>query len=204
MAECWSCGAERGRARFCTSCSKIQPVDPKASSFELLGLPPAMRLDRDALDKAFREISRQVHPDGFGPGRAETGGAGSAGGAERKLALEHTMAVNEAYRALKTPRTRAERLMRARGIVIGQEQDRVDDPEFLMDMLELREQLEHARGAAVEPLAREVRARKDAALETLTRFFDDGVGSEGQSVRALERLRFYERFLDEVDTKLDA
>jgi len=114
------------------------------------------------------------------------------------------MAVNEAYRALKTPRTRAERLMRARGIVIGQEQDRVDDPEFLMDMLELREQLEHARGAAVEPLAREVRARKDAALETLTRFFDDGVGSEGQSVRALERLRFYERFLDEVDTKLDA
>jgi molecular chaperone HscB len=194
MADCWTCGAERGRAAFCPGCQCIQPVVPNTSLFEVLGLEPVMRLQRDVLERAFHELSRKVHPDRFG----------QHGSMERRLALEQTTVVNEAYRTLRRPRTRAEHLMALRGRTIGGEAARLEDPEFLMEMLELSEQLQDARAPAViEPLRRDVAGRQRAHVEALERFFDDGEGDESAAVTRLEQLRFFERFLDEVDARLD-
>src|SRR5438874_10527980 len=108
MAECWSCGAERGAASFCGTCKKVQPVSKSASFFEVLGLPPRMTVDLAALEKSYREISRKVHPDRFG----------MATSVERKLALEQTTRLNDAYRTLKDPQKRAEYLLELEGVKI--------------------------------------------------------------------------------------
>ena len=194
MADCWTCGAERGRAAFCGTCGKIQPVVRGTSFFDVLGLPAKMGISRSALEKGYRELSRQVHPDRFG----------RESPLERKLALEQTTVVNDAYRTLRQPRTRAEYLMRLAGKVVGKETDRVDDPEFLMQMMELREQLSDVESAEqAEPLRDDVQVEYDAALEKLSAYFDEGRGTEAEAMKQLEALRFFERFLEEVDARFD-
>lgn len=194
MADCWTCGAERGREAFCTSCKKIQPVVRNTSLFDVLSLKPVMALDRDALEAAYRELSKRVHPDRFG----------RESRIERRFALEQTTLANDAYRTLKKPRTRAEYLMKLRGREIGGEDARVDDMEFLEEMIELREALSEAKAASeIAHLHASIEARHDTELARLTKFFDDGDGTEDIAATALEHIRFYERFLDEVDARFD-
>ncbi len=64
-----------------------------SSHFELFGLPPVFSLDQEMLEKAYRDIQSQVHPDRFA----------HAGDAERRASLQWTTRVNEAYRTLKSP-----------------------------------------------------------------------------------------------------
>ncbi len=194
MADCWDCGAERARAAFCPQCEKVQPVVPNTSFYVVLDLPESMRLKRAALEKAYLDLSRRVHPDRFG--RTST--------LERKLALEQTTVVNDAYRTLKSPRKRAEYLMGRRGRKIGGEQERIDDLEFLAEMMELRETLSDASSVDdIEPLHDDVQGRYDKILLQLERHFDDGEGEQDEAVAKLNTLRFLERFLEEVDNKFD-
>ena len=123
-----------GAARASTS-SGLQ------SHFELFGLARAFRLDRAVLEKAYREIQSQVHPDRFA----------HAGDAERRASLQWTTRVNEAYRVLKDPVQRAKHLLDLQGVDVAFETNTQMPTDFLMQQLELREELE----AAV--------ARKDAA-----------------------------------------
>ena len=66
-----------------------------SSHFALFGLPAVFSLDQAMLDKAYRDIQSQVHPDRFA----------HAGDAERRASLQWTTRVNEATQQL------AERLM---------------------------------------------------------------------------------------------
>ena len=76
---------------FCPSCRKIQPVGRNEDPFSLLGLPREFELDARELERRFRELSRQLHPDRFA--RAEP--------RERRLSLERATRLNDALRALR-------------------------------------------------------------------------------------------------------
>ena len=52
--------------------------------------------------------------------------------------------VNEGYKTLNNDRTRGEYLLSLRGVQI-EEQDKMEDPELLMEILEVRESLEEAQ-----------------------------------------------------------
>src|ERR1044072_917959 len=104
------------------------------SHFELFGLPIAFGLDQEALEKAYREIQAQVHPDRFA----------HAGDAERRASLQWTTRVNEAYRALKNPVQRASHLLELHGVDVAFETNTAMPAEFLMEQMELREALEGA------------------------------------------------------------
>jgi hypothetical protein len=56
----------------------------------------------------------------------------------------------------------------------------------------------------VAPLRAEVKSRYDAAIESLRRFFDDGAGTEEEAAKHVEQLRFFERFLGELEAKFEA
>ncbi len=194
MADCWTCGAERGRAAFCLSCEKIQPVIINTGYFESLGLEPIMGLKRAVLEKAYRQQAQRVHPDRFGKTTRM----------ERRLALEQTTHLNDAYQTLKKPRTRADYLMKRAGHEVGTEDQRVNDMGFLMEMMSLRESLEGVESLAqIEPLREQTEHRFDSHIETLEQYFDNNQGSEAAALKALEQLRFLERFLVEVENKFD-
>jgi molecular chaperone HscB len=109
-------------------------IDFSQDYFALFGLPARYRFDAAALDTAYRRLQSEVHPDKFA----------SAGDEERRLALQSSSRVNEAYRALKSPLERAKYMLLLRGIDALAESDTALPPEFLEQQLECRESMADA------------------------------------------------------------
>jgi molecular chaperone HscB len=112
--------------------------------FELLGLTPGFTLDVKALEQAYFSAQRDAHPDRQ-IGKSE---------AERIVAIERSMSANEAYEALKNPLTRAEHLLALSGVRVNSDDDTVKPSQaLLVEIMELREQIEDARADAKKLLA---------------------------------------------------
>ena len=161
--------------------------------FGLFGLAPAYDVDLDALERAFFERSKTLHPDRFA----------GAPAAERVAALSRSRALNDAYQLIKKPVPRAEYLLERAGVTIG-DNERLD-PTFLMEILELREELAEARVAGdlarVEQLQRAMKARRSEALDALPGLFAAG---DLQAIKQrLIALRYIHRYLEECDAALD-
>jgi molecular chaperone HscB len=109
-------------------------LDFSRNYFELFGLPARYRVDLDALDAAYRRLQTEVHPDRFARGSD----------VEKRLALQSSARVNEAYRALKDPVERAQYLLRMNGVDAIGETDTQLPVEFLERQLERREQAQEA------------------------------------------------------------
>ncbi len=104
-------------------------------SFDLFGLPRQYKIDLAALEQKWKIISAQVHPDRFA----------SASSAEKRVAVEWSARVNEAYRVLKDPIKRAEYLCMLAGIDMGDRQQSAMNVEFLENQMFWREALEDTR-----------------------------------------------------------
>ncbi len=100
--------------------------------FELFGLPCDFTVDGNLLSNRFRDLQRQFHPDNFA----------TASERDRLLAVQKAAEINDAYQTLKVPLNRAEYLLTLQDIDLRSEQQTMQDPEFLMAQMELREQLE--------------------------------------------------------------
>ncbi len=153
------------------------------SPFDILGVEPRFDLDLAALEKRFRDLSRDVHPD-----------------RSRRAELGAAIDLNAAYRTLKDDLARGRALLEARGVSMGGE-ERENDPSFLMEIMELRESLGDARGAKdlakVDALASQVESTYGSARRALAAAFD--ARDHTQARHHLGRMRYYRRFLDEVD-----
>ncbi|MFD2179480.1 co-chaperone HscB [Veronia pacifica] len=100
--------------------------------FELFGLPCQFELDGSSLSSCFRELQRKFHPDRFV----------TASEQDRLLAVQKAAQINDAYHTLNDPVRRAEYLLSLNGVDLKDEQQTMQDPEFLMQQMELREELE--------------------------------------------------------------
>jgi molecular chaperone HscB len=109
-------------------------IDFSRNHFELFGLPERFRVDARALDEAYRRLQAQVHPDRHAHGTD----------ADKRVALQTSALVNEAYRALREPVTRAEYLLTLHGIDPRDETDTQLPMDFLERQLERREQAAEA------------------------------------------------------------
>lgn len=131
--------------------------------FERLGLPRRFSLDPTALEAAYLDRSRAVHPDFHH--------AGSGG--ERAASEALTAAVNEAYTTLKDPFRRAEHLLALLG---GPTATDVKDipPAFLMEMMDLREEIERADAEGKVKHESDAKKRLEAIFAGLVPRFDRG------------------------------
>ncbi|MGC9550528.1 co-chaperone HscB [Vibrio metoecus] len=100
--------------------------------FELFGLPIQFELDGSLLSSQFRTLQKRFHPDNFA----------TASERDRLLAVQQAAQINDAYQTLKDPLRRAEYLLSLQGIEMNSEQQTLQDPMFLMEQMELREELE--------------------------------------------------------------
>jgi len=160
--------------------------------FDLFGLTPAFGLDKEVLEKAYREIQSRVHPDRFA----------HAGDAERRASLQWTTRVNEAYRTLLDPVQRAKHILELHGVDVAFETNTQMPSDFLLQQLELREELEAATArkdaAGLDALRARLRAERSILEKRIAEAIDrekDFAGSAGQ-VRKL-------MFLDRLDAEID-
>lgn len=170
--------------------------DPRLTDndFVLFGLPQRFALDRADLDDRWRRLQASVHPDRFA----------AEGAAAQRAAMQWSVRVNEAYRRLREPLTRASYLCELRGAPIGAESNTAMPADFLMQQMAWREALDGARGEAeVAALAVEVRDTEAALLDQLRHLLDveDASATAAQRVRAL---MFIARFKSEVSRRMEA
>ena len=168
--------------------------------YGLFDLDERYDIDLSALEESYLSRSKQVHPDRFV----------NAPAADRVAALQRSMQLNDAYETIKRPLPRAEYLLVRNGVAIGDNE--ALDPGFLMEVLELREELQDARQAGdtarLRTLEDAMLDRRDAAMERLAaafaRLYDD---RERDALGVLKTevilLRYITRYLEELDGALE-
>jgi molecular chaperone HscB len=150
-------------AHFCPQCTKILALGRHGDYFAFLGVPRKLQLDSADLERRFRDLSRQFHPDYFY----------NATAAERRASLERSSYLNDAYRALKNPVTRLEYLLRVEGMPVSGSAETAErdglsratpPPALLEEVFALNEELDEIREARSSGApAAAWKARLDAA-----------------------------------------
>jgi molecular chaperone HscB len=105
--ECRTCGAGAPvDEHFCPNCSRILAIGRHGDYFSFLGLPRQLNLDPQQIERSYKELARQFHPDFYQNATPQ----------ERVASLERSSYLNDAYRALKNPASRIEHLLAIEGV----------------------------------------------------------------------------------------
>ncbi|SDH61591.1 co-chaperone HscB [Pseudomonas panipatensis] len=158
--------------------------------FALFDLQPDFRVDLDALGNRYRELVRGVHPDRFA----------DASEREQRLALERAAELNEAYQTLKSVPRRALYLLTLRGHALPLEAT-VQDPEFLLQQMQLREELEELQDSAdldgVAAFKRRLKGAQQQLEEAFASVWDDAA-RRAEAERLVRRMQFLDKLAQEV------
>ncbi|MFS8084294.1 MAG: Fe-S protein assembly co-chaperone HscB [Acidobacteriota bacterium] len=175
-------------------CSTIM-IDFSADHFALFHLPRRYRIDAALLDREYRALQSAIHPD-----RHATGGDES-----RRLALQASARVNEAYATLRDPAARGEYLLGLHGVESLAETDTAMPADFLLEQMERREAIDDARASGDQPVLEQTLAAlavERAGLETeLAMAIDDRVALDAAK-SAVRKLRFLDRVQHEINDAL--
>ncbi len=168
--------------------------------YEALDLVPRLSLDADDLKRRFYDQSRQWHPDKFS----------HAGTEEQQVALERSAVLNDAFRTLKDPISRAEYFLEESGMGPSKQAP----PELLEEVFELNMALDELRGGdeSVKPqlmqeLERFVQMR-DGIDEELNGLFAEYDESRHAPLletvrRLLDRRRYISNLVRDVEKELN-
>jgi len=163
--------------------------------FTLFGLPAHYQLDTQALATRFQDLQRQYHPDRFA----------NQPQAEQLAAVQHSATINQAWLTLRNPLTRAEYLLSLHGFDLASEQHTVRDTAFLMEQLELREELDEIAqaedAARLEAFQTRVKAMYDARHQQMVQQLDnqtwEAAADTVRKLRFLDKLRSSTEQLEE-------
>jgi molecular chaperone HscB len=177
-------------------------LDFSQNHFELFGLPPIYPVDMEQLSERFRALQQTLHPDRFA----------GAGERERRLSMQASTRVNEAYRVLKDPLERARYLLSLHAEGSGDDMETTKDTVFLVEQMELREALAEARTSpdpfnAVGKVMDRLAEQAEQLVAQLTVRLDRPGGEDLEEARELVRkLQFVHKCraeAEQVEADLD-
>ncbi|MEM7209529.1 MAG: Fe-S protein assembly co-chaperone HscB [Pseudomonadota bacterium] len=117
-------------------------LDFKQNYFELFSIPTRFDVDQSGIEKSYQSFQQELHPDRFA----------NSTDVEKRLSVQATTHVNEAFNTLKHDLRRATYLLSLNGVDLNTETDTRFATDFLMEQMELRESLESIESQA-DPLA---------------------------------------------------
>jgi molecular chaperone HscB len=112
---------------------------PPSNYYDFLGIEHILDLDLKDLEQRFYSLSRKYHPDRFTLKSRE----------QQDAALDATAILNDAYRTLRDPITRAEYLLKENGFDIGEQKSNNVPPELLEEVFALNMALEEMDEAEI-------------------------------------------------------
>ena len=165
--------------------------------FELYGLPVLMKVDASEIRQKFFELSRKYHPD-FHTGSGE---------AEQSEALERSSEVNRAYKVFQNVDDTIKYVLQLKSLIHEEEKYELD-PEFLMEVLEINEEL---MDLETEPNPEKLEKCELKTKELLTQIYKDvapivenyqeGVTTEKELLQVkgyYYKKKYLQRILDKV------
>ncbi|WP_028240029.1 co-chaperone HscB [Stutzerimonas azotifigens] len=158
--------------------------------FALFDLKPDFRVDEQQLASRYRELARAVHPDRFADASAQ----------EQRHAVEQSANLNEAYQTLRDPTRRARYLLSLDGAELPLETT-VQDPDFLMQQLQWREELEDLQDqadlAGVATFKSRLKQAQHALNDEFAAVWKDAARRE-EAERLVRRMQFLDKLSHEV------
>lgn len=162
------------------------------SDFEIFGLPCQFEIDSAALGNAYLNLQNQTHPDRFANASAQ----------EKRLAVQWTTRINEAYKRLSNPVERAIYWCELQGEDPRGRQSNLP-ADLLMQQMEWREALEDAGGVDdLDELLTQVRAEKQAKLTEMAARIDHDRDAKAATQTA-QALLFIDKFLLELNKRIE-
>lgn len=113
----------------------MKSLDFSQNYFELFGLRAEFNLDAEHLHARQQQLLSSCHPDRFV----------NASDREKRLSVQMASWVNQANATLCDPVKRAAYLLQVNGVEAGDESETTSDTGFLMEQIELREEIEACR-----------------------------------------------------------
>lgn len=158
--------------------------------FQLFDLPEQYFLDESTLRGVYRELQRKTHPDKFTDAPKH----------EQLLAVQYAATINDAYDVLTSPLKRAIYMLTLRGVDLD-EQSSSMDPAFLMEQMELREELEQAVHATDPETALEkVSEHLESELEKLQGAFNAQIETDlSGAEETVKKMQFLVKLESEVE-----
>jgi molecular chaperone HscB len=152
MIQCPSCARPQEPRLVCDSCGAPLPVPADLDSFSALGFPRRLVVDTAALESAYHELGRKIHPDRFASSPPNV----------RALSLSGTALLTRSYRTLRDPISRGLYWLELQGEKLAENNKNVP-PELAEMVFEVQEQLSDLRdasGDAVAELRSEIEKRR--------------------------------------------
>lgn len=177
----------------------MQRSELEKNYFELFGLPSQFSIDLPDLAVRYRELQKKFHPDKFA----------SSSDSERRMASQMAAQINAAYQSLKSPLERGRYLLKLAGVDVDDEKDTRMNPAFLMEQMELREQLDAASEAGdplkqLAQLSKEIEqsiAKRVDALDGLLQQHEAEPLSQARNL--LREMQFLQKLRKDIEHKED-
>ncbi len=151
--------------------------------FKLLGLPVSFDINKELLNSNYHDIQKTVHPDKFA----------NASDLERRLSVQKAAQINDALETLKNPLPRSIYLLSLYGIELTGNDTSID-PAFLMEQMELRENLSQV-GSKDDPLQEldeildDVKLRINQVIKELAQVFQQLLPAENQESQQISTVQ---------------
>ena len=162
--------------------------------FSTFDLPAAFAVDQTQLASRYRDLQAAVHPDRFV----------NATDAEKRIAMERAVEVNEAYTALRDPVRRAMHLLSLVNID-GMDEKNTSMPfDFLAEQIEWREALADAKLKEDEERLEAMAQELTGMLSSLGDTFAAAYMGEHFTVATMlaRKMRFVQKLIEEAESAL--
>jgi molecular chaperone HscB len=166
-------------------------IETSLNHFELFSLPVSFQVDEVALDREYKKLQAEVHPDRFVDADDRT----------RLQALQQTSMVNDAYETLKSALKRSAYLLKLHDVDAEEHNQAHLQEEFLLQQLEMREALETLIESddvdGLDKMKIAVDKEKTGALEL---FESNFLSKDFAAAKSnYNQLQFLFKLLDEID-----
>jgi len=175
----------------------LSTFDFTQDHFKLFGLVQSFQIDMMQLERQYRALQTQIHPDKFA----------HLSEAEQRLAMQQTTLVNEAYQTLRKPISRARYLLSLHGVDTQEATNTAMPVDFLMVQMEWREAVAEAQQACDSDALERLEQRLQHETRELDAQLAHKIDSEHDYAAAasmVRKLRFMEKLAEDIHAAFDA
>ena len=193
QAHCFSSAAASVSDEDDGSCSfKIQEDEKVDDLFQVLNLPRTFEISPEELKSSYRSLMTKYHPDKLQHGNPE----------EIENAEMMASRVTNAYQILNKPHTRAIHLLELVGSPLDEtSQTNLVGTEFLMEIMEIREDVDRIDPKNMKPIWEETNARIHHCIDELSTAFDEC--DYKQAMQFTSQLQYWYRIQTAIYEKME-
>ena len=151
--------------------------------FQLFEIEKSLFIDLNVLEEKYLELQKEFHPDKYV----------NASDQEKRISLQITSYINEAYKTLKNDYLKSIYLLKIEGYKLEDQNNTISDSAFLMHQMELREEFERIKidenPKEHENFCAKIKELKNECLEKFRKNYEKKLYED--AAEQINKMKFY-------------